>query len=136
MLTCAFISAVLKEPVYMRSVPGYELPPGKCYRLKKTIYGLVQSPRCYYLLVKDVYTKCGLKQLKSDECVFVLMRQNVKGEPELTSEALCDAKVFNHLEHVPKEKRVYPSCTHNVAFLAIAVYVWIIMGVDTIVTGW
>ena len=122
-VTCAFISAVLKEPVYMRSVPGYELPPGKCYRLRKTIYGLVQSPRCYYLLVKDVYTKCGLRQLESDECVFVVMRQNVKGQPELTAEGLCDAQVFEQLDHVPKEKRIYPSCPHSVAFLAIAVYV-------------
>ena len=95
--------------MYIRSVPGYELPPGKCYRLKKTIYGLVQSPRCYYLLSKDVYTKRGLRQLESVECVFILMRQNVKGQPELTAEGLCDAKVFEQLDHVPEEKQIYPS---------------------------
>ena len=35
--TGAFISAPLpEEQVYLKGIPGYELPPGKCLRLKKT----------------------------------------------------------------------------------------------------
>jgi hypothetical protein len=72
-VTCAFISAVLgeNEKIYMRAPPGYPLPEGKVYRLVKTIYGLVQAPRQYFLLAKEIYDKVGLKQLMSDECVFV-----------------------------------------------------------------
>ena len=71
--TCAFISADLppEEQVYMKAVPGFPLPEGKCLKLRKSIYGLVQAPRAYYLLCKEVYTKCGMTQLASDECVFI-----------------------------------------------------------------
>jgi len=37
--TGAFISAPLppEEQVYLKGIPGYDLPKGKCLRLKKTI---------------------------------------------------------------------------------------------------
>ena len=43
--TGAFISAPLhqEEQVYLQGIPVYDLPKGKCLRLKKTIYGLVQA---------------------------------------------------------------------------------------------
>ena len=43
--TVAFISAPLppEEQVYLKAILGFDLPKGKCLRLKKTIYGLVQS---------------------------------------------------------------------------------------------
>ena len=48
--TCAFISADLppEEQVYMKAVPGFPLPEGKCLKLRKSIYGLVQAPRASY----------------------------------------------------------------------------------------
>ena len=69
----------------MKAVPGYPLKEGQCLKLKSTIYGLVQSPRAYYKLCKEVYSKCGLRQLKSDECVFVRYANNIKGAPDLTT---------------------------------------------------
>ena len=39
--TGAFISASLpaEEQVFLKGIPGYPLPEGKCLKLKKTIYG-------------------------------------------------------------------------------------------------
>ena len=82
----AFISAPLppEEQVFLKGIPGYPLPEGKCLKLEKTIYGLKQAPINYFRLCKEVYAKCGLKQLESDECVFIKYAQNIKGQPPLT----------------------------------------------------
>ena len=54
----------------------------------------VQAPRAYYLLCKEVYTKCGMTQLASDECVFIRYVQNIKGASAVTAE---DVTAENHL---------------------------------------
>ena len=53
--TGTFISAPLppEEQVYLDGILGYDLPKGKCLRLKKTIYGLVQAPHSYFKLCKE-----------------------------------------------------------------------------------
>jgi hypothetical protein len=68
--TGAFISAPLpsEEQVYLKNIPGYDLPKGKCLRLKKTIYGLVQAPLSYFKLCMEVYHKISLRQLDCNVC--------------------------------------------------------------------
>jgi hypothetical protein len=80
--TGAFISAPLppEEQVYLKGIPGYDLPKGKCLRLKKTI-GLVQAPLSYFKLCKEVYAKVGLRQLDCDECVFREIFSKHQGAP-------------------------------------------------------
>jgi hypothetical protein len=53
--TGTFISAPLppEEQVYLKGIPGYDLPPGKCLRLKKTIYGLDNDDVFYLFLQKQ-----------------------------------------------------------------------------------
>ena len=123
--TCAFICAPLpeKEQIYMKPIEGFPLPEGKCLKLVKSAYGLVQAPRQYYLLCKEVYAKCKLTQLKSDQCVFIRRVQNIKGQPALTSEDIIARGSLEYTERVPKSKRVYPSCEFPVAMLIIFMYV-------------
>ena len=123
--TGAFISAPLppEEQVYLKGIPGFELPSGKCLRLKKTIYGLVQAPLSYFKLCKEAYNKVGLRQLDCDECVFVKYAQNIKGQPPLTTEQILESGSFMTMETVPKSQRVYPSCIYPVACLIIVMYV-------------
>jgi hypothetical protein len=47
--TSAFVSAPLPEgeTVYMEQIPGFLLPKGKCLKLKRTLYGLVQAPLAF-----------------------------------------------------------------------------------------
>ena len=123
--TGAFISAPLppEEQVFLKGIPGYPLPEGKCLKLKKTIYGLKQAPINYFRLCKEVYAKCGLKQLESDECVFLKCAQNIKGQPPLTAEAILESGAFHTMTIVPIDQRVYASCVYPVACLIIVMYV-------------
>ena len=123
--TGAFISAPLppEEQVYLKGIPGFELPKGKCLRLKKTIYGLVQAPLSYYKLCKEVYQKVGLRQLDSDECVFVKYAQNIRGQPPLTMEKILESGAFMTMDTVPESQRVYKSCIYPVVCLIIVMYV-------------
>ena len=50
----AFTQASLDEDVYMEMPEGFEVPGMVCH-LKKSLYGLKQSPRNWYLLAVEVY---------------------------------------------------------------------------------
>ena len=125
----AFVSSELPkdEEVYMKLPAGYEEHLGgktKILKLRRSLYGLHQSPLNYYNLVKEVYEKAGLRQLQSDECVFVRYENNIKGGPKsVTNEDMLKQGYFQTMETVPMEKRIYKSCPHPVAALIIAVYV-------------
>ncbi|GFU05387.1 retrovirus-related Pol polyprotein from transposon TNT 1-94 [Trichonephila clavipes] len=62
-----------KETVYVLPPPGYEKLIGddKVCKLKKSIYGLPQSGRNWYMKIKGELENFGLKQLASDNCVFI-----------------------------------------------------------------
>jgi hypothetical protein len=96
---------------------------GKCLRLKKTIYGLVQAPLSYFKLCKEVYHKVGLRQLDCDECVFVKCSQNIKGQPSLTTENIIESVAFITMDTVPPTQRVYASCVYPVACVIVVMYV-------------
>ena len=124
----AFVSSVLgdDEVVYMKIPPGFtdHYGKGKVLRLRRSLYGLCQSPLNYYKLVQEVYEKAGLKRLKADECVFVRYENNVIGGPStLSNEDLLKQGYFLNMKTVPVEKRIYKSCPHSVAALIVAVYV-------------
>jgi len=124
----AFVSSMLGEgeEVWMKVPPGFEEHYGKnkVLRLRRSLYGLCQSPLNYYKLVQEVYKAAGLKQCKADECVFVRFENNVIGGPStLSNEDLLKQGHFLRMETVPESKRIYKSCSYSVAALIIAVYV-------------
>ena len=63
----------------MKAPPGYHVGEGNCLSMHKCIYGLVQAPRQYDLLCREVYGRTGLQRLQTDECVFVRYVSNIKG---------------------------------------------------------
>ena len=70
----AFINATLDKELYIRAPSGTDqLPEGHAYRLKKSLYGLKQSPRQWNdLLRRFLINDCGLTQLKSDQYLFYM----------------------------------------------------------------
>ncbi len=44
----------------------------KCLKLKKTLYGLRQSPRAFWKYITQKLETCGLEQSKFDPCLFKL----------------------------------------------------------------
>ena len=69
----AFTNAELKEELYINAPPGTEqLPKGFVYRLKRSLYGLKQSPKEWNPMLKDFMVKeCGFTQLLSESCLFI-----------------------------------------------------------------
>ena len=71
-IVTAFLNGELDEEIYMAAPEGFShmLPPGKCYRVKRSLYGLVQAPRQFNEKAVRTLAALGLQQLKSDPCLF------------------------------------------------------------------
>ena len=75
----AFLNGTLEEEVYMRQPEGFEVN-GKEHlvcKLKKSIYGLKQSPRCWNTALDTELKKMGFAQSPNDPCIYY---KNMEGE--------------------------------------------------------
>lgn len=66
----AFLNSRLDKDVYTRMPEGFGTP-GKCWKLRKALYGLRISPRLWQQEAAGVLTKLGLRQVPEDPCVFI-----------------------------------------------------------------
>lgn len=76
----AFLNGHLDEEVFMRIPPGFEERYGKenvCH-LKKSLYGLKQSPRAWFERFNRVVKQYGYKQAQSDHTLFFKHSQEGK----------------------------------------------------------
>ncbi|GJV06619.1 retrotransposon protein, putative, ty1-copia subclass [Tanacetum coccineum] len=65
----AFLHGNLEEVIYMRQPPGYEQGNKVCL-LKKSLYGLKQSPRQWYKRFDEYMLSNGFKRSSYDSCVY------------------------------------------------------------------
>ena len=74
----AFLHGDLKEEVYMEIPPGFTTAEteGKVLRLKKSLYGLKQSPRAWFDRFKRAILAMGYKQCNGDHTLFYLCSKN------------------------------------------------------------
>jgi hypothetical protein len=68
----AFLHGDLQEEVYMEIPPGFETDQtsGKVLKLKKSLYGLKQSPRAWFDCFRRAMCNLGYKQCNGDHTVF------------------------------------------------------------------
>lgn len=66
----AFLHGTLDENVYMVPPEGVKTRPNEICKLKKSLYGLKQSPRCWNQKFINCIKEMGLKPTDSDPCVF------------------------------------------------------------------
>ena len=68
----AFLNGVLQEEVYMKQPIGYEKEGEErlVCRLRKSIYGLKQSSRCWNAALDSHLRKTGFSQSNSDPCIY------------------------------------------------------------------
>ncbi|GKA12355.1 retrotransposon protein, putative, ty1-copia subclass [Tanacetum coccineum] len=64
-----FLHGNLEEVIYMRQPPGYEQGNKVCL-LKKSLYGLKQSPRQWYKRFDEYMLSNGFKRSSYDSCVY------------------------------------------------------------------
>lgn len=69
----AFLNGDLEEEVYMQIPPGLESSStaNMVCRLRKSLYGLKQSPRAWFDRLTRVVNKDGFNQCQSDHTMFV-----------------------------------------------------------------
>ena len=68
----AFLNGVLEEDIYMRQPEGFEEAGAEelvCH-LRKSLYGLKQSSRCWYEELKQHLVEMGFTISRADPCVF------------------------------------------------------------------
>ncbi len=78
-VTTAFLNGTLEEEVYMRQPVGF-VSQGEeelVCKLKKSIYGLKQSPRCWNVALDTQVKSMGFIQSKNDPCIYF---KNIGGE--------------------------------------------------------
>uniref|UniRef100_A0A2N9HTU8 Reverse transcriptase Ty1/copia-type domain-containing protein n=1 Tax=Fagus sylvatica TaxID=28930 RepID=A0A2N9HTU8_FAGSY len=69
----AFLNGELDEEIYMAQPAHFEVQghERKVCRLKRSIYGLKQSSRPWYLRFHDSITSFGFKMIEEDHCVYL-----------------------------------------------------------------
>jgi hypothetical protein len=73
----AYPRSVLHAEVFMRAPKGFDIPKGKCLRVRKSLYGLKQSGREWYLEAAKYLAELGLEPIFADACVFVRKDQGL-----------------------------------------------------------
>ena len=74
----AFLHGDLEEEVYMKLPQGFQgSDPTKVARLRKSIYGLKQSPRCWFSKLSTALKSYGFTQSKPDYSHFSYIRGKV-----------------------------------------------------------
>ena len=71
-VTTAFLNGTLEEEVYMHQPEGfvYQRKEELVCKLKKSIYGLKQSPRCWNTTLDTYLKELGFTQTASDPCIY------------------------------------------------------------------
>ena len=69
----AFLNGDLDEEIYMRIPPGFEgkIGSGNVCKLKKSLYGLKQSPRAWFKKLSMTLNQLGYKQGQFDHTLFI-----------------------------------------------------------------
>ncbi|MCP3664820.1 MAG: DDE-type integrase/transposase/recombinase [Gammaproteobacteria bacterium] len=71
----AFLNGNLSEEIYMHQPEGF-VKPGEeklVCRLKKSLYGLKQSPRCWNIILDEHLCELGFVRSKNDPCIYTRM---------------------------------------------------------------
>lgn len=76
----AFLNGTLEEDIYMTQPEGYVRPgeENEVCKLKRSLYGLKQSPRCWNITFKEHMKSMRFDPSAADPCIFV--RKEKSGE--------------------------------------------------------
>ena len=76
-VTTAFLNGKLQEEVYMKQPEGFVVKSqeGLVCKLKRSIYGLKQSPRCWNSALDDHLKKIGFVQATGDSASIGLQKE-------------------------------------------------------------
>ena len=67
----AFLYGTLEEDIYVKQPPGFIVEGDQVWKLRKSLYGLKQSPRIWNKNLKDYLISIGFKTSRVDDCIFI-----------------------------------------------------------------
>jgi len=78
-ISSAFLNGDIDAEVYMQQPEGFpQGSPEQVLHLKKSIYGLKQSPRLWHKKLDSVLVNLGFKKIKSDASVWVYNKNEIR----------------------------------------------------------
>ncbi|CAI7817414.1 unnamed protein product [Closterium sp. NIES-54] len=99
-ITTAFLNDILEKEIFMAHPEGFDDGSGRLWKLKKARYGLKQTPRQWYLKLREVLEEIGFTPSSADHSLFML------GEGEERSFAVVyvdDILIFSLSSDLVKE---------------------------------
>ena len=107
----AFLHGDLTEEVFMKMPPGFaSITPGKVCRLRRSLYGLHQAPRCWFAKLADSLKTYGFHQSYSDYSLFAFHEQYVQIHVLVYADDLIISG--NDATAVQRVKKYLSSCFH------------------------
>ena len=67
----AFLYGDLEEDIYLQIPEGMKESPNDVLKLKKSLYGLKQSPRCWNTKFNNILLKFGFSRSMHDACLYI-----------------------------------------------------------------
>lgn len=67
----AFLYGHLEKPVFMTAPEGVDVPDGMVLKLKRSLYGLKQSPKCWNNRFHEFVVGLGFRRSEADYCLYV-----------------------------------------------------------------
>jgi hypothetical protein len=73
----AFTESFQKEDIFMFPPPGVDIPPGKVFKILKSLYGLKQAARDWNQLYVQKLKKLGFTRSEVDPCLLIHDRKGI-----------------------------------------------------------
>lgn len=75
-IVAAFLNGDLEEEIYLEPPEGSDIPANQVLKLRKSLYGLKQSPRCFNKALDDWLRQQGFKATLADPCIYRRVRRD------------------------------------------------------------
>lgn len=70
-VTTAFLNGDVKKELYLQAPDKVKVESGQTLRLKRTFYGLSQSPRCWNVEFSSMLKQFNMTQTYAEPCIYV-----------------------------------------------------------------
>jgi len=70
-IKAAFLNGELEETIYLEPPEGSDIPSDHVIRLRKSLYGLRQSPRCFNQAFDKWMREDGFTSTRADPCLYI-----------------------------------------------------------------
>ncbi|GFW87114.1 retrovirus-related Pol polyprotein from transposon TNT 1-94 [Trichonephila clavipes] len=77
-VSTTFLYGDLEETIFMKQPEGFKDGSGRVCKLKRSLYGLKQSPRCWNKCFGQFLTDLGFKASEADPCLYIRERKGRK----------------------------------------------------------